>query len=143
MTVKLGMLARSKVSLRPDARRTSENTAEGGGDRAKRRWLARRPAERKTASYWRKKGSMCWPATGEGGRAWNSEVAMWGWAVTKAEISADSAEDREGRMRMRVSLELGELEEREEERREARRRNGVKWPIPALGQMTMWVWVWV
>jgi len=35
--VKLGMLARSKVSWRPDAKRTSENTAEGGGDKVERR----------------------------------------------------------------------------------------------------------
>jgi len=35
--VKLGMLARSKVSWRPDAKRRSENTAKGGGDRAVRR----------------------------------------------------------------------------------------------------------
>lgn len=69
------------------------------------------------------------------GRVWNSEVLTWGCVHKKVLIWLASAEERVGRIITSVILQ----ESKEVDAAasiDASRRNGVKCPMPALGQTT-------
>lgn len=105
MTVKLGRPRAARGWLSPEARNRSEKTAERGGESVER-WWTRWWAERETASYWRRKGSMGVVVVGmtsSEGR-WKSKEVMWGWVDRKVVIWSASAEERQGRIMTRVTL---------------------------------------